>query len=174
MKPAVTLRVESDVPGAMIFLDRQYLGTAPVETSEVAPGAHTVNASAEGYPGIVEKVEVKEGSNELTVRFRVVRLNEAIAVVHKHTFGSCEGRLLADTSGIRYDTTNKDDRFSVPFDRLETFEVDYLEKNLKLKIRGGKSYNFTDRNNNADALFVFHKNVQEARARLARGDAPAK
>jgi len=94
--------------------------------------------------------------------------------VHKHTFGSCEGRLVASPSGIRYETTNKDDRFSITFDRLETFEVNYLEKNLKLKIRGGKSFNFTDKNDNADALFVFHKNVQDARTRLARGDTPAK
>ncbi len=173
-EPAVTLRIESDVPGAMVFLDRQFLGNAPVTTSEVQPGEHVLNASAEGYPGLVEKVQVIEGDNEVMLRFRVVRLNESITVVHKHTFGSCEGRLAADTSGLRYETTNAEHRFSVPFDQLETFEVDYLEKNLKVKIKGGRTYNFTDRNDNADALFVFHKNVEDARARLARGDAPVK
>jgi len=145
-----------------------------VTTTEVTPGPHVLNASAEGYSGIVENVDISEGPNALTVRFRVVRLKESIEVVHKHTVGSCEGRLLADPSGLRYDTTNRNDAFVIPFSQLEVFEVDYLKKNLRVKQRGGKTWNFTDRNDNADVLFVFHKNVQAARERLAKGDKPAK
>jgi hypothetical protein len=33
-------------------------------------------------------------------------------------------------------------------------------------VRKGKNYNFTDKSGNADALFVFHKNVQAARERM--------
>jgi hypothetical protein len=53
------------------------------------------------------------------------------------------------------------------------FQVDYLEKNLKVKIKGGKQYNFTDPMGNADNLFVFQRDVDKARQRLLKGDQPA-
>ena len=53
------------------------------------------------------------------------------------------------------------------------FEVDYLEKNLRIKPRQGKRYDFTDPQGNADPLFVFHRDVDKARARLKKGDPPA-
>jgi len=56
---------------------------------------------------------------------------------------------------------------------LEQFQVDYQEKNLKVKVRRGKQYNFTDPDGNADRLFVFHRDVDKARQRLASGDRPA-
>ncbi len=94
-------------------------------------------------------------------------------MVHKHAIGSCEGKLLADPQGVRYDTANKDDAFTVKFSEIETFEVDYLKKNLRLKKRGGKQYNFTTKAENADPLFVFHRNVDKVRQQVA-GSAPAK
>ena len=51
--------------------------------------------------------------------------------------------------------------------------MDYLQKNLRVKLRGGKQYNFTDPDGNADRLFVFHRDVDKARERLAKGDTPA-
>jgi len=51
--------------------------------------------------------------------------------------------------------------------------VDYLKKNLLVKLHGGKTYNFTDPAGNADKLFVFQRDVEKARVRLAKGDAPA-
>jgi len=36
-----------------------------------------------------------------------------------------------------------------------------------VKRRGGKTWNFTDKNENADALFVFHRDVTKARAKMA-------
>ena len=51
--------------------------------------------------------------------------------------------------------------------------MDYLEKNLKVKIKGGKQFNFTDPNGNADTLFVFQRDVEKARQRLLKGEAPA-
>ena len=46
------------------------------------------------------------------------------------------------------------------------FEVDYLKKNLRVKIRGGKIYNFTDPDGNADRLFVFQRDVDKVRKRI--------
>ena len=74
---------------------------------------------------------------------------------------------------MRYETANKDDAFTTPLLDLDTFEVDYLEKNLRIKPRQGKRYDFTDPEGNADHLFVFHRDVDKARERLKKGDPPA-
>lgn len=171
--PALTLKVDSDVPGADVFVDRVYLGKAPLTTSDVKPGSHVLNASAEGYDGQALPIDVNAGANDVMVRFKIVRLNESIPVVHKHTMGSCEGRLLADPRGLRYQTSNKDHAFDIPFSQVKSFDVDYLQKNLRLTRKDGKTFNFTDRNANADALFVFHQKVEAARAKLAAGTPPA-
>ena len=64
-------------------------------------------------------------------------------------------------------TGNKNDAFSFPLRDLEVFAIDYLKKELKVKQRGGKTWNFTDKSENADKLFVFHREVSKAREKLA-------
>ena len=61
----------------------------------------------------------------------------------------------------------------MPLREVETFQVDYLEKNLKLKIQKGKRFEFADPDGNSDRLFVFHRDVEKARDRLKKGDPPA-
>lgn len=167
------LRIETDVPGAQVFIDREFIGAAPVTAENLKPGTHQLNVSAEGYEGIVMPVEVTAGRRELFLRFREVRLNAAIDVVHRHGVGSCRGRLVATPAGIRYETSNRDDAFSTTLLNLETFQVDYLAKNLRLRLPKGRQFNFTDPDGNADRLFVFHRDVERARERLRKGDAPA-
>jgi hypothetical protein len=75
------------------------------------------------------------------------------------------GTLAASVNGISYQTANKDDAFSIAFAELDAFEVDYLKKNLKVRRRGGRTWNFTSAS--ADPLFVFHRDVSKARDRLA-------
>lgn len=166
-----TLTIETDVPGAMVFVDREFKGNSPVTIEGVAPGTHRLNVSAEGYEGFSDTIELAAGPRTVSVKFKEVRLNESLAVVHKHTVGSCQGRLIATPQGIRYETSNKNDAFMVKFADLEVFEIDYLNKNLRIKVKGGRTFNFTGES--ADALFVFHRNVQAARERLAKGDPPA-
>ncbi len=161
-----SVQFESDVSGASVFVDREYKGATPLTVEGIAPGTHKINLSADGYDGFADTLDVVAGPNAVMVKFREVKLNESIAVTHKHTLGSCKGQLAADTSGIRFESEKKDDSFVVAFAKVETFEVDYLKRNLRLKVRGGRTYNFT--NDNADTLFVFHKNVQAARAKLAK------
>ncbi len=132
----------------------------------VSIGGHRLNVSAAGYEGYAETIDVEPGERTITVRFKEVRLDAAIDVIHKHRFGSCRGRLVATPAGLRYETRDRDDAFSVPLDGLEGFEVNYLQKNLRLKLRGGKTYNFADPEGNADRLFVFHRDVEKARQRL--------
>jgi hypothetical protein len=161
------LHIDSDVPGAMVFLDRKFIGPAPVTVKDVTPGTHRLNVTAEGYEGYAEPIEVAVGPADILVKFKEIRLKETVDVVHKHAMGSCEGKLLADPQGVRYDTANKDDAFFMKFSEIESFEVDYLKKNLRLKKRGGKQFNFTTRAENADPLFVFHRNVDKVRQQVA-------
>ena len=161
-----TLRIDSDVPDTSVFIDRNYLGTAPVTATDLTPGTHHLNMSATGYDGISEDISVEAGTHDLSIKFKEIKLDTNVAVVHKHAFGSCSGTLRATPQGLQYDTTNRDDAFSVPLTELETFDVDYLNKNLRVKIRRGKTYNFTDPDGNADRLFVFQRDVEKVRQRL--------
>jgi len=167
------LRIDSDVPGAQVFIDRQYIGATPVIAPDVTPGPHRLNVSAQGYEGIADSIDVRPGPRDILVKLKDVRLDAKIEVVHKHRIGSCKGRLIATPRGLLYETANKDDGFSYGLLDLATFQVDYLEKNLRVAPRNGKRYDFTDPEGNADRLFVFHRDVEKARERLRKGDPPA-
>ena len=165
-RPAGALRVRSDVPGASVFLDRKFLGNTPLEVDGLAAGSHRLNVSVDGYEGHAQAVEIGDAPAEVEVRFKDVRLDARVPVIHKHGMGSCTGHLIADTSGLRYETSNAGDAFTMPFADLDAFTVDYLKKSLRVKRRGGKTWNFEDPNGQPDPLFVFHRDVEKARARL--------
>lgn len=161
------LRVTSDVAGAFVFLDRKYLGTTPFESREVPTGSHQLNVSAAGHDGVERPVEIAaDAPTEVRVLLNAVTLDANVAVVHKHAMGSCEGRLVATPAGLRYETEARADAFTVPFAALEAFDVDYLKKTLRVKVRGGRTWNFTTRGESADPLLVFQRQVDKARARL--------
>jgi hypothetical protein len=94
-----------------------------------------------------------------------LRLNTAIPVVHRHAMGSCQGMLAATAKGLSFETANAADAFTVAFAEMDEFEVDYLKKNLRVRKRAGRTWNFT--NDSADALFVFHRDVSKTRGKLA-------
>jgi len=167
-----TLRFESDVPGATVFLDRVPLGEMPITASDVKPGPHRVNASAPGYELVVETIEVVPGPRDIVFAFKQVRLDAKIDVVHHHRIGSCSGRLIATPRGMRYETTDTNDAFTVPLLEVGALQIDYLANRLRITARG-KRYEFSDPKGNADPLFVFHRDVEAARARLKKGDLPA-
>ena len=174
--PAATLasqRLESDVPGAAVFINRAFVGNTPLTLDRLEPGAKQVQLTADGFDSIQKTIELAPGPNTISLRIKEVSLNAKTSVVHKHGMGSCEGTLTATLDGLRYATANKGDAFTIPFAQVEAFVVDYLQKNLRVKQRGGKTWNFTDKNDNADALFVFHRDVEAARKKLAAGYVPA-
>ena len=165
-----TLHISSDVAGAQVFIDHNYIGVTPVTSPEIAPGSHRVNIVAQGYESIAENVDVETGPRDLQFNFKQVRLDAAVDVVHKHRLGSCKGRLTATPQGLRYDSDDKGDRFTLALTDLEVFEVDYLAKTLKVKGPKGKRYKFSDpAAANGDRLFVFHRDVDKARQRLKQG-----
>jgi hypothetical protein len=164
-----TLTVESDVPDTSVFLDRVFLGTAPVTAPDVRPGPHTLNLSAAGYDGITESVDVAPGARTVSIKFKEVKLDATLAVLHKHTIGSCSGTLHATPQGLTYDTANKDDAFTTPLTNIEGFVFDYAQKNLRIKIKNGKTLNFTSADGNVQKLYEFHRDVDKARLRLLTG-----
>jgi hypothetical protein len=169
-----SLSVDSDVPGASVFIDRTFVGNTPLQLERLEPGQRTINLSADGFSAITQSINLVAGANEVTLRFKEVRLDTHVAVVHKHGMGSCDGTLVATVDGLNYVTSNKGDAFALAFEQMETFALDYMEKNLRVKQRNGKTWNFTDKSANADALFVFHREVDAARKKLAEGYTPVK
>jgi hypothetical protein len=173
VNPALgTLHFESDVRGVEVFIDRTLAGVAPLTVPNVKPGPHRLNLSVPGYEPVSESIEVTPGRRDFVFKFREVKLDARTAVVHKHRLGSCRGMLIATQHGLRYDTDDANDRFSVPLTAVAALEIDYLQNRLTIGV-GGKRYEFADPEGNADHLFVFHRDVEKARARLAQGDPPA-
>ena len=169
-----SLRLETDVPGASVFIDRVFVGNTPLSLANLEPGSKRVQITATGFDSVQKTIDLNPGPNAITIRVKEVSLSARTNVVHKHGIGSCEGQLSATLDGLRYDTSNKGDAFALPYAQVETFLVDYLQKNLRVKQKGGKTWNFTDKNDNADVLFVFHRDVEAARKKLADGYARAR
>lgn len=159
-----TLRIDSDVPGASVFIDRVYLGTTPVTAPNVTPGPHRINASATGYEGIAEDIDVIAGPRDILLRFKEIRLDVRVEVTHKHGVGSCTGTLSGSPQGIKYVTSHANDAFDVPLGDITALDLDFLAKNLRLRLKSGKTYNFTETGGGADQLYNFHRDVNKARA----------
>lgn len=172
--PLASLDLESDVPGASVFIDRQFVGNTPLSLDKLEPGTRRIQLTATGFDSVQKTIDLAAGPNHVSIRIKEVSLNATASVVHKHGMGSCDGILTATLDGLRYDTSHKGDAFTLPYAQVETFVVDYLQKNLRVKQRGGKTWNFTDKNDNADLLFVFHRDVEAARKKLADGYARAR
>ena len=168
-----SLTLETDVPGASVFIDRAFVGNTPLSLDRLQPGSKRIQVTATGFDSVQKTINLDPGPNAITIRVKEVSLNATANVVHKHAMGSCAGTLVASLDGLRYNTTNTGDAFSLPYAQVESFVVDYLQKNLRVKQKGGKTWNFTDKNDNADALFVFHRDVEAARKKLADGYARA-
>jgi len=169
-----TLKLESDVPGAAVFIDRQFVGNTPLSLDKLEPGTRRLQLTATGFDSVQKSIDLVPGPNTLTVRIKEVSLNAKIPVVHKHRMGACEGTLVATLYGLTYETTHDSDGFTLPYTQAEVLEVDYLQKNLRVRQKGGKTWNFTDKNATADALFVFHRDVEAARKKLAEGYTPVR
>jgi len=164
-----TLRIETDVPGATVFLDRIGVGSAPMTIPNIAPGAHRLNVSASGYDGYGETIEVEPGERVITINFKEIKLDARLNAVHKHGVGSCRGVLTATPQAIVYTAADGKDSFTIGLTQITTFEVDYLAKNLRIRGPQGRTYNFGDPDDNADRLFVFHRDVDKARQRVISG-----
>ncbi len=163
-----TLHIETDVPDASVLIDRVGVGTAPITVPNLTPGSHRLNVAAAGYDGYAETIEVEPGTRTISIKFKEIRLDVQIEAVHKHGIGSCKGRLTASPQEMRYTAADGKDSFSVALTEIAALDVDYLAKNLRVRTRQGRTFNFTDPDGNAERLFVFHRDVEKVRARLGK------
>ena len=163
------------MPGASVFIDRQFVGNTPLSLDKLEPGSKRVQLTATGFDSVQKTIELVPGPNAITIRIKEVSLNARTPVVHKHAMGSCEGTLRRHARRPAATTpSNKGDAFTLALrPGRDSSPIDYLQKNLRVKQKGGKTWNFTDKNDNADALFVFHRDVEAARKKLAEGYARA-
>lgn len=170
---AATLTIEADVPEAQVFIDRHFAGTTPLTRFGLEPGRHQINVTAPGYEQQVQSLDLEPGPHDLLVRFREVRLDARIPVVHRHGIGSCRGALVATADGLRYETDH-DDAFTAPLTALNELQVDYLAGRLKVVAQGGRQYDFSHPDGDADRLLVFQRDVNRARERLLAGHPPSR
>ena len=52
----------------------------------------------------------------------------------------------------------------VPLGDITALDLDFLARNLRLRLKSGKTYNFTETGGGADQLYNFHRDVNKARA----------
>jgi hypothetical protein len=65
-----SLSVKSTPPGANVYLDGEKVGTTPVTVQDVAPGAHRLVLTLQGYSDIMQPVEIAGGTeNEVNASF---------------------------------------------------------------------------------------------------------
>jgi hypothetical protein len=91
------------------------------------------------------------------------RLDATVPVVHKHRFGSCEGTLRAAQGTITYTTSNRDDGFRLAIGEIDEFELDDDRRGLRVRKRGGRTWNFEPRGTNPASLIAFHREVERVR-----------
>lgn len=65
------LKVESDPPGALVYLDMEFLGRTPLDRSDLPAGAHRVRVSQKGHVDRFVGVELEPGEKrELNLKMR--------------------------------------------------------------------------------------------------------
>ena len=166
-----TLRIDSDVPGADVFIDNSFVGKVPAVVENVQPGRRKIHVSAPGFETVSEFRDVEPGPDELTISLRTIRLDRRVDVTHRHRLGSCEGTLIATPRGVRYETARAEDAFSAPLARIERLEADYVQRSLTIGVAGGRTFNFRAPEGNADDLYSFYQDVGKARQRVIDGGA---
>lgn len=69
------VRVVSETPGAMVYLDEAFVGSTPVRRDGVEPGMHGLRVEKEGHNGWAKEIEVPAGST-LEVKVPLAALPE--------------------------------------------------------------------------------------------------
>jgi hypothetical protein len=158
---------------AVVSVWQNYPGRTP-DTAATPPAA-TEPAAAPAAPTIEEKPGAPEPapkpaapktpprSSTPAQAPAPARLDASVPVVHKHRFGDCEGTLRAAAGTLTYATTHAEDGFRIAFSEIDAFDLDAAENNLRVRRRGGRTWNFTTRGDTAPALAAFHREASRAR-----------
>jgi hypothetical protein len=153
-------RVDAALVGiAVVLAVVWYLLRVAPSGPEVAPAteAARVVPSAAVSPGASPSASPSSGASGAPTATATPGVMAALEVVHKHKLGSCRGRLSATATSLRYEPTRPGDGFDVPRTTVERLIGDARKKILVVKLRGGRTYNFTDPAGGADPLLAFQK-----------------
>ena len=60
-----TLTLESDVPGASVFIDRQFVGNTPLTLDKLEPGTKRLQLTATGFDSVQKSVDLVAGPNTI-------------------------------------------------------------------------------------------------------------
>ena len=124
----------------------------------VQPGAQRTAATASPAPATKAA-----SSHPAATAPATARIDARLLVVHKHRFGDCQGILRAVPGTLTYATEHKEDGFRLAFAEVEALDLDADKKNLRIRRKGGKTWNFTTRGDAGAALSIFHKEAERAR-----------
>ena len=153
--------VESDIAGANVFIDRNFKGNTPVTIADLQPGEYNLTVSTEGHdivsPSGGGRKESRAGASGVR-RLGGVTRGQGGRGAQTSVRDPAKGRSVATPEGFDYQTDHKD-AFQLPFAQAERFELDYLNNNLRVKVLGGRTYNFESPSEDMDSLFVFHRDV---------------
>jgi hypothetical protein len=134
---------------------------APAEAPAEQPGqAETASATARGTASRAAKMT---SSQPVATPPPASRVDARLLVVHKHRFGECQGTLRAVPGTLTYATEHQEDAFRLAFAEVEALDLDAGKKNLRIRRKGGKTWNFTTRGDAGPALTTFHKEAERAR-----------
>ncbi len=161
-----TLRIETDVPGATVFLDRIGVGSAPMTIPNIAPGAHRLNVSASGYDGYGETIEVEPGERVITINFKEIKLDARLNAVHNARRWAHAAACSPTPQAIVYLAADGKDSFTIGLTQITTFEVDYLAKNLRIRGPQGRTGTRRRSGRQRRQLHRVHRDVDKDRQRV--------
>ncbi len=143
-------RVRVDTESHSIHADLPSTGVESNVREEVESNVREEEVAVHGEEGVAAPVDIRA-------------LGETVAVKHRHRVIvlSCEGVLSVSAEGVRYESDHKD-AFFVALSDVENLNLD--EDKLLLKVRGGRKYDFTARNDNEEALGAFHERARQVLA----------
>lgn len=96
--PPTVLVVESDIPGATLFLDGQRVGETPYTLRDLEPGPHKIRLELEGRAPLTREITVEEGR---TVR-RAFVLSSTTTPAHDPVVGTSEPAPLSVSPGLAF------------------------------------------------------------------------
>jgi hypothetical protein len=156
---------------AVVSVWQNYPGLAPGRPAPAAAGQTAAKTAEENVPAPPAALDLtpstpatapKPASPSQPATSQPAKTDAAVTVVHKHRFGDCEGTLRALPGTLTYTTTNKEDGFRLAFAEVETFDLNEEGTTLRIRRRGGRTWNFTPKGT-AATLAAFHKEASRTR-----------
>src|SRR5262245_21765740 len=70
-----SLKLETDIQGASVFIDLKFVGNTPLSLDKLEPGSKRVQVTATGFESVQKTINLEPGPNAITIRVKEVSLN---------------------------------------------------------------------------------------------------